>query len=117
MQVTADGIKQAYGKGGVDGLDTIIRQKFDRAAARELTTQNGINKLNELLININAASRSFSAQSIPPVSSSDATQGIKDSVNYNIQFGNQTLTLTGDASQKDIMIELVNQLKGVAKST
>lgn len=57
------------------------------------------------------------APSIPSVSSNAATQSIKESVNYNIQFGGQTLSLTGDASQKDVMTNLVNQLKGIAKST
>lgn len=55
--------------------------------------------------------------SIPSVPSTKDYGKGGDSVNYNIQFGGQTLSLTGDASQKDVMTSLVNQLKGIAKST
>lgn len=57
------------------------------------------------------------APSIPSVQSTKDYGKGGDSVNYNIQFGGQTLSLTGDASQKDVMTSLVNQLKGIAKST
>lgn len=57
------------------------------------------------------------APSIPSVPSTKDYGKGGDSVNYNIQFGGQTLSLTGDASQKDVMTSLVNQLKGIAKST
>lgn len=57
------------------------------------------------------------APSIPSVPSTKEYGKGGDSVNYNIQFGGQTLSLTGDASQKDVMTSLVNQLKGIAKST
>ncbi|MFB6328962.1 tape measure protein [Acinetobacter variabilis] len=57
------------------------------------------------------------APSIPSVPSTKDYGKGGDSVNYNIQFGGQTLSLTGDASQKDVMTNLVNQLKGIAKST
>lgn len=57
---------------------------------------------------------------VPSIPSAPSTKDYGkggDSVNYNIQFGGQTLSLTGDASQKDVMTSLVNQLKGIAKST
>jgi len=57
------------------------------------------------------------APSIPSVPSTKDYGKGGDSVNYNIQFGGQALSLTGDASQKDVMTNLVNQLKGIAKST
>src|SRR5690606_38165109 len=57
------------------------------------------------------------APSIPSVPSTKYYGKCGDSVKYNIQFGGQTISLTGDASQKDVMTSLVNQLKGIAKST
>ncbi|MGQ8975721.1 tape measure protein [Acinetobacter schindleri] len=112
---------ESYGRGG-GAMSTLVRGMFDQAAAKGVTTQNGTNKINELLRSINVASTGSSslndyAPSIPSVpSTKDYSKG-GDSVNYNIQFGGQTLSLTGDASQKDVMTNLVNQLKGIAKST
>ncbi|WP_180138285.1 tape measure protein [Acinetobacter sp. YH12043] len=122
MAADRDAKMASYGNSGVGGLDTLMRQMYDDAAAKGITTQHGTNKINELLRSINVASTGSSslsdyAPSIPSVSSNAATQSIKESVNYNIQFGGQTLSLTGDASQKDVMTNLVNQLKGIAKST
>lgn len=53
-----------YGKGGAGGLDMLIRQEFDKAAAKGLTTQNGTNKINELLRQLNSNSLT-SVESLP----------------------------------------------------
>ncbi|MFN4366927.1 MAG: tape measure protein [Acinetobacter sp.] len=122
MEADRDAKMASYGNSGVGGLDTLMRQMYDDAAAKGITTQHGTNKINELLRSINVASTGSSslndyAPSIPSVPSTKDYGKGGDSVNYNIQFGGQTLSLTGDASQKDVMTSLVNQLKGIAKST
>lgn len=122
MEADRDAKMASYGNSSFGGLDTVINQMFDQAAAKGITTQHGTNKINELMRSINVASTGSSnlndyAPSIPSVPSTKDYGKGGDSVNYNIQFGGQTLSLTGDASQKDVMTSLVNQLKGIAKST
>ncbi|UHT65360.1 tape measure protein [Acinetobacter lwoffii] len=121
MEADRDAKMASYGNSGVGGLDTLMRQMYDDAAAKGITTQTGTNKINELMRSINVASTGSNlndyAPSIPSVPSTKDYGKGGDSVNYNIQFGGQTLSLTGDASQKDVMTSLVNQLKGIAKST
>lgn len=122
MEADRDAKMASYGNSSFGGLDTVINQMFDQAAAKGITTQHGTNKINELLRSINVASTGSNslndyAPSIPSVPSTKDYGKGGDSVNYNIQFGGQTLSLTGDASQKDVMTSLVNQLKGIAKST
>ena len=122
MEADRDAKMASYGNSSFGGLDTVINQMFDQAAAKGITTQHGTNKINELLRSINVVSTGSSnlsdyAPSIPSVPSTKEYGKGGDSVNYNIQFGGQTLSLTGDASQKDVMTSLVNQLKGIAKST
>lgn len=122
MEADRDAKMASYGNSGVGGMDTLMRQMYDDAAAKGITTQHGTNKINELLRSINVASTGSSslndyAPSIPSAPSTKDYGKGGDSVNYNIQFGGQTLSLTGDASQKDVMTSLVNQLKGIAKST
>jgi hypothetical protein len=122
MEADRDAKMASYGNSGVGGLDTLMRQMYDDAAKKGITTQHGTNKINELLRSINVVSTGSSnlsdyAPSIPSVPSTKEYGKGGDSVNYNIQFGGQTLSLTGDASQKDVMTSLVNQLKGIAKST
>ncbi|AUC07399.1 tape measure protein [Acinetobacter lwoffii] len=121
MEADRDAKMASYGNSGVGGLDTLMRQMYDDAAAKGITTQHGTNKINELMRSINVASTGTNlndyAPSIPSVPSTKDYGKGGDSVNYNIQFGGQTLSLTGDASQKDVMTSLVNQLKGIAKST
>ncbi|MGO1157936.1 tape measure protein [Acinetobacter lwoffii] len=122
LEADRDAKAQGLGKDGNPAMKALINAEFDRAAANGLTTQHGTNKINELLRNINLASTGSNslndyAPSIPSVPSTRDYGKGGDSVNYNIQFGGQTLSLTGDASQKDVMTSLVNQLKGIAKST
>lgn len=121
MEADRDAKMASYGNSGIGGMDTMIRQAFDNAAAKGITTQHGTNKINELMRSINVASTGSNlndyAPSIPSAPSTKDYGKGGDSVNYNIQFGGQTLSLTGDASQKDVMTSLVNQLKGIAKST
>ena len=119
------------GRGGFGGMDMMVRQEFDRAAAKGLTTQNGTNKINDLLRQMNGSSL-VSTGSVPKAPAVDinslapnvntnlpapATTDTSKAVNYNISFGGQTLSLSGSAEQELVMNQLINQLKTQAKST
>ncbi|WP_284888286.1 tape measure protein [Acinetobacter variabilis] len=121
MAADRDAKMASYGNSGVGGLDTLMRQMFDEAAAKGITTQHGTNKINELMRSINVASTGSStlndyAPSTPSVSSGNLGKG-GDNVNLNINFGGKTLSLTGKAEDKPIMEQFINQLKEQARST
>lgn len=105
-------VKRKYGTSAYDN---------QKALGNAMYVMEQIERL-EQYVGKNGRSIGFSslndyAPSIPSVPSTKDYGKGGDSVNYNIQFGGQTLSLTGDASQKDVMTNLVNQLKGIAKST
>lgn len=112
---------ESYGRGG-GAMSTLVRQMFDQAAAKGVTTQNGTNKINELLRSINVASTGSSslndyAPSIPSAPSvRDAGQPSKE-VTYNFDFNGKQMKFSGPAGQESLMNELVNQLKVQARST
>ena len=121
MEADRDAKMASYGNSGVGGMDTLIRQMFDNAAAKGITTQHGTNKINELLRSINVASTGSSlsdyAPSIPSVPSvRDTSQPTKE-VTYNFDFNGKQMKFSGPAGQESLMNELVNQLKIQAKST
>lgn len=105
-------VKRKYGTSAYDN---------QKALGNAMYVMEQIERL-EQYVDKNGRSIGFSslndyAPSIPSVPSTKDYGKGGDSVNYNIQFGGQTLSLTGDASQKDVMTSLVNQLKGIARST
>src|SRR5690606_2885181 len=73
MEADRDAKMASYGNSGIGGMDTMIRQAFDNAAAKGITTQHGTNKINELMRSINVASTGTNlndyAPSIPSVPS------------------------------------------------
>ncbi|WP_191112087.1 tape measure protein [Acinetobacter lwoffii] len=122
MEADRDAKMASYGNSGVGGLDTLMRQMYDDAAAKGITTQHGTNKINELLRSINVASTGSSnlndyAPSIPSVPSvRDTSQPTKE-VTYNFDFNGKQMQFSGPAGQESLMNELVNQLKIQARST
>ena len=121
MAADRDAKMESYGRGG-GAMSTLVRGMFDQAAAKGVTTQNGTNKINELLRSINVASTGSSslndyAPSIPSVPSvRDAGQPSKE-VTYNFDFNGKQMKFSGPAGQESLMNELVNQLKVQARST
>lgn len=121
MAADRDAKMASYGNSGVGGLDTLMRQMYDNAAAKGITTQHGTNKINELLRSINVASSGSGlndyAPSIPSVPSvRDINQPAKE-VTYNFDFNGKQMKFSGPAGQESLMNELVNQLKVQARST
>lgn len=121
MAADRDAKMESYGRGG-GAMSTLVRGMFDQAAAKGVTTQNGTNKINELLRSINVASTGSSslndyAPSIPSAPSvRDAGQPSKE-VTYNFDFNGKQMKFSGPAGQESLMNELVNQLKVQARST
>jgi tape measure domain-containing protein len=124
MEADRDAKMASYGNSGVGGLDTLMRQMYDDAAAKGITTQHGTNKINELLRSINVASTGSSslndyAPSIPSVSNavSNIDSGPKNTTRIELVLGGQTATVYGDQSSVSALESIVNQLKVQAKST
>lgn len=121
--------EEGLGKGGNPAMKALINQEFDAAAAKGLTTQHGTNKINDLLRQMTASNLVSTGLSTKPVDinslapnvstpvPSTPTANASKSVNYNISFGGQTLSLSGSAEQESMMNQLINQLKTQAKST
>jgi len=109
--------EQGLGKESSVAMKALINAEFDRAAANGITTQQGTNKINDLLRNINVASTGSYAPSTPSSPSTSNLQGGGKTVNYQIQFDGKTLDFSGTAEQESLMNQLVNQLKVQAKST
>ncbi|WP_263577025.1 tape measure protein [Acinetobacter pseudolwoffii] len=103
-----DWVKRKYGTTAYDN---------QKALGNAMYVMEQIERLEQYVGKNGSSSLNNYAPSIPSVPSTKDYGKGGDSVNYNIQFGGQTLSLTGDASQKDVMTSLVNQLKGIAKST
>lgn len=121
--------EDGLGKDGNLGIKALINQEFDAAAAKGLTTQHGTNKVNDLLRQMTASNLVSTGPSTKPVDinslapnvstpvPSTPTANASKSVNYNISFGGQTLSLSGSAEQESMMNQLISQLKTQAKST
>lgn len=121
--------EQGLGKDGNPAIKALINAEFDSAAAKGLTTQHGTNKINDLLRQMTASNLVSTGPSTKPVDinslapnvstpvPSTPTANTSKSVNYNISFGGQTLSLSGSAEQESMMNQLINQLKTQAKST
>ncbi|MGX5699579.1 tape measure protein [Acinetobacter kookii] len=127
MAADRDAKYSSLGRSGP--LTALINAEFDKAASKGLTTQHGTNKINELLrqmssnslVSTGPSAKSVDVNSLAPsistptanIPSTDASKN----VNYNINFGGQTLSLSGSAEQESVMNQLINQLKIQAKST
>lgn len=105
-------VKRKYGTTAYDNQKALGNAMYVMEQIERLEQYVGKNGRS-----IGSSSLNDYAPSIPSVPSTKDYGKGGESVNYNIQFGGQTLSLTGDESQKDVMTSLVNQLKGIAKST
>lgn len=125
--------EQGLGKDGSLAMKALINAEFDRAAARGLTTQNGTNKINELLRQLNSNSLA-SVGSLPKAPSvdinslapnvnanlptpPDTSSGIQNTTRIELALGNQTATVYGNQSSVSTLESIINQLKTQAKST
>ncbi|WP_166170188.1 tape measure protein [Acinetobacter sp. SA01] len=113
-------------------LTALINAEFDRAAARGLTTQNGTNKINELLRQLNSNSLA-SVGSLPKAPSvdinslapnvnanlptPDTSSEPKNTTRIELVSGNKTATVYADASSGNALQEMLRELETLKKST
>lgn len=112
---------------GNPAMDALIKQEFDSASSKGLTTQWGTNKINELLRQVSGNTLTSSGPSSKPVDVnslapqmnkpvvSNTTTPASKSVAYNINIGGQTVTLYGDESDQDPLDKMMRQLETLKK--
>lgn len=112
---------------GNPAMDALIKQEFDSASSKGLTTQWGTNKINELLRQVSGNTLTSSGQSSKPVDVnslapqmnkpivSNTTTPASKSVAYNINIGGQAVTLYGDESDQDPLDKMMRQLETLKK--
>lgn len=112
---------------GNPAMDALIKQEFDSASSKGLTTQWGTNKINELLRQVSGNTLTSSGQSSKPVDVnslapqmnksvvSNTTTSASKSVAYNINIGGQVVTLYGDESDQDPLDKMMRQLETLKK--
>ncbi|WP_180108219.1 tape measure protein [Acinetobacter sp. YH12085] len=115
-------MQRNYGTGNAK----LLNAGFEKNMSQGLTSAFGSEVVQKALNNLAGGSGlsstgpstpTPSAPSLPSSPSARDTQGNSKNVNYSINFGGQTLSLTGSPDQEDLMNQLVNQLKTQAKST
>ena len=112
---------------GNPAMNALIKQEFDSASSKGLTTQWGTNKINELLRQVSGNTLTSSGPSSKPVDVnslapqmnkpvvSNTTTPTSKSVAYNINIGGQTVTLYGDESDQDPLDKMMCQLETLKK--
>lgn len=112
---------------GNPAMDALIKQEFDSASSKGLTTQWGTNKINELLRQVSGNTLTSSGPSSKPVDVnslapqmnkpivSNTTTPASKSVAYNINIGGQAVTLYGDESDQDPLDKMMRQLETLKK--
>ena len=122
MEADRDAKMASYGNSGVGGLDTLMRQMYDDAAAKGITTQHGTNKINELLRSINVASTGSSSLNdyAPSIPSAPSVRDIDSSpkTTIRIEAGNgQYVDAQVNADQVNPLTQILKQLGTLKGST
>lgn len=122
MEADRDAKMASYGNSGVGGLDTLMRQMYDDAAAKGITTQHGTNKINELLRNINVASTGSSSLNdyAPSIPSAPSVRDIDSTpkTTIRIEAGNgQYVDAQVNADQVNPLAQILKQLGTLKGST
>ncbi|MCO8082005.1 tape measure protein [Acinetobacter lwoffii] len=122
MEADRDAKMASYGNSGVGGLDTLMRQMYDDAAAKGITTQHGTNKINELLRSINVASTGSSNLNdyAPSIPSAPSVRDIDSTpkTTIRIEAGNgQYVDAQVNADQVNPLTQILKQLGTLKGST
>lgn len=122
MEADRDAKMASYGNSGVGGLDTLMRQMYDDAAAKGITTQHGTNKINELLRNINVASTGSSSLNgyAPSIPSAPSVRDIDSSPKTTIRIeaaNGQYVDAQVNADQVNPLTQILKQLGTLKGST
>lgn len=122
MEADRDAKMASYGNSGVGGMDTLMRQMYDDAAKKGITTQHGTNKINELMRSINVASTGSSNLNdyAPSIPSAPSVRDIDSTpkTTIRIEAGNgQYVDAQVNADQVNPLTQILKQLGTLKGST
>lgn len=123
MAADRDAKMYSYGRGGFGGLDTIIRQGFDKAAANKHTTQSGTNAINKALRQL-SVSRSSGAPNVndyvPDISEPKIRNLQNDAPTKNVRFefvsGSKRFEMLGSQEDGDMMESILREFEMLKKA-
>lgn len=106
-------------------MNALIKQEFDNAAAKGLTTQWGTNKINDLLrqmeskgstsapdVDVNSLAPSVNT-AVPSIPTTDVSKNSR----IELVSGNKTANLTGSQQDVDIMEEMLREFEMLKKGS
>lgn len=112
-------------RGGNVSMNALIKQEFDNAAAKGLTTQWGTNKINDLLrqmeskgstsapdVDVNSLAPSVNT-AVPSIPTTDVSKNSR----IELVSGNKTANLTGSQQDVDIMEEMLREFEMLKKGS
>lgn len=112
-------------RGGNVSMNFLIKQEFDNAAAKGLTTQWGTNKINDLLrqmeskgstsapdVDVNSLAPSVNT-AVPSIPTTDVSKNSR----IELVSGNKTANLTGSQQDVDIMEEMLREFEMLKKGS
>ena len=121
MEADRDAKMASYGNSGVGGMDTLMRQMYDDAAKKGITTQHGTNKINELMRSINVASTGTNLNDYAPsIPSAPSVRDIDSTpkTTIRIEAGNgQYVDAQVNADQVNPLTQILKQLGTLKGST
>ncbi|AYA02229.1 hypothetical protein BEN74_04645 [Acinetobacter sp. WCHAc010034] len=109
--LAADRDAKYSGMGGFGPMDLIIDQEFDRAAAKGLTTQNGTNKINDLLRQL-AGGSMVARTSAPTVSTPSAPRTVQN----NISINGKTISIPVTEDRQGDFDDFLSELEKLKKA-
>lgn len=128
MAADRDAKYSSLGRSGP--LTALINAEFDKAASKGLTTQNGTNKINELLrqmssnslVSTGPSTKSVDVNSLAPnvnLSAPSAVNNINSGPTAIIRFesNGQQVEAQVDANQVDPLVAMLEKLKVIKKSS
>lgn len=121
MEADRDAKMASYGNSSFGGLDTVINQMFDQAAAKGITTQHGTNKINELMRSINVASTGSNLNDYAPsIPSAPLVRDIDSTPKTTIRIeaaNGQYVDAQVNADQVNPLTQILKQLGTLKGST
>jgi len=105
LEADRDAKASNMAKGGNAGLNYLIQQEFDNAAAKGQTTQNGTNKINDLLRQL-AGSSTSAVIKTPSVSVPDAGKTVQNNITINGKTISVPVAEANQSSFNDFLSEL-----------
>jgi tape measure domain-containing protein len=132
MAADRNALESNMGKGTNAALNQMIRNEYDKAASKGLTTQTGTNKINDLLRQLNSSSLVSTGPSTkaPPVDVNNLAPNVNvsaptpstsseptNTTRIELVSGNKTATVYADKSSGNALQEMLRELEALKKST